>query len=562
MENITDIMNTLRKNLLDNNITEAVAYVKANKDNPDLQEGISEIMSFIVSYVNDDILMKNPVLFDNSLLLLNTISEELNPEDVLLQIVQHIKQTKDDTTFINILDLSQKVLLRLPTKRLNSLSWMLNAISSYLREISLPNNYDLEDGEEILMDADSLVDRISALYMVILPLYKSLVEHLKTQDENKERAVVLLKFTLQLLGKPLAFLDLNHNEKCKSRNRRVAEALVGLIIQIKRDIFWILQLKDEESSYDIGYVDNLALATFYYLVLSEQVLIDFIPKVYDHIYIFQNSLHLATELFKHQNHFVIRNGLSLARVLLNYVEGYTLSYELLDLEHHSHFCKELTKIIIYNHLEKHRQEGLQIFQRYLFLFDTKGRYLLIYNLMNILDNSGIVGYITTQYKDMLMQEFDKNPTLLPVYFSGSKLLVLLNKFCYLPEAEESDLLKLADQTVATLNLLRYLIIRDKRNVTKIWDYVTGLEQNYLKHLRKALTLSRAHYELDIKNLKSEDEAKKNDINTSVSVSGERMIDLSREEKLVMLQSSLTTFDVLESLLCRLNELIEIGHNRL
>ena len=45
---------------------------------------------------------------------------------------------------------------------------------------------------------------------------------------------------------------------------------------------------------------------------------------------------------------------------------------------------------------------------------------------------------------------------------------------------------------------RYLLIRDVDNVSGVWDLKTSIEKEFLIPFRKAIDLSKAHYELELK----------------------------------------------------------------
>ncbi|KAF5292877.1 hypothetical protein FQR65_LT11129 [Abscondita terminalis] len=536
MEESNKFLNQIQNYVRDHNVKGGLELIRQLVEAPNV---LSDVLEFLIAEIDQS---KN---VDCAQQILVAIGKECDPEEVLLELIDIIDRCRNDKIFVILCRILFMILLRLPAKRLNSLGWGLNAIHLYLSKISMSS-----DGEESLVDADSVIDRISFLFNNLLPIYSALIENFKS--EIGEARLIVLKFTLQLLGKPLAFLDLK-SENTTSETRRISENIVKQISELCPDIFAILEI---DSSYDIGHVDVLALSTLFYLVLSENVAKKKLPIVYSNVYIFQRTLTLATELLNYENQFAQHNGLCLLQAIIERIPEHSLSYLLLDSEYHSHFCKTLTHIIVYSHLEAHRKKGLELYRHYLFLFDTKGRYLLIYNLTYVLIHTSIMGFTVTQYKDMLMIEL-KKPKL-SEFFSGYNLYNVLNRFCYLPNQEKSDILELADQIVAVLNLLRYLIIRDKENVTGICNYFKKLEINYLEPLKKGLGVSRAHYELKIKNLKDESaEGDKGDSEVSVTVGGHKLSGLPTNEKINFLYSALTTFDVIDNLLCRVNELIEM-----
>ncbi|KAJ8977185.1 hypothetical protein NQ317_018066 [Molorchus minor] len=244
-------------------------------------------------------------------------------------------------------------------------------------------------------------------------------------------------------------------------------------------------------------------------------------------------------------------GLTLASTLLSHVNFIKLPYMLLDSKDHCNFCLAISKTIVYNEMESIRKSALNIYQTYLCSFETRGFYLLVNNLMTILNHTGLIGYTITLYKNHIAEEFSEkmNKTCLFIV-KDQKFIQLLKKFCHLHKNEESDLIELCDQIIATLNLLRYLALRDKNNVTGSWEYLKSLENTYFKYLRKGIDLSRAHYELKVKEVQEEcgsgDKPK-----ISVTVAGQDLLRMPKEEKLKVLYSSLTAFDMMDSLLSRM-----------
>ncbi|OXB57918.1 hypothetical protein ASZ78_003904 [Callipepla squamata] len=147
-----------------------------------------------------------------------------------------------------------------------------------------------------------------------------------------------------------------------------------------------------------------------------------------------------------------------------------------------------------------------------------------------------------------------------VWFTGHHLISLLDLVLLLPEGAETDLLQNSDRIMASLNLLRYLVLKDceSGNQTGVWTALAKIEKNFLKPLHVGLNMSKAHYEAEIKN-KKENRKESQSSNTicSLTVSGEKMPAMTTEMQLQVLHSALFTFDLIESVLARVEELIEV-----
>lgn len=528
-----------------------------------IQNNSWEVISIVCQYINAETKKKNFKLFECCANIIDIIASKLTPDDVILQFVEEIEKAEDDETFCTLLHPIAKVILRIPNKRQNSLAWCFNAIESFLNKLDVPQSFELE--KLILMDANVKVARITHLLNdELLPFYELFVcELVKQQGESEfeERRLIVLKFLIQLLGKPFAYLDMEEHGSSKSRIRHIAERICQNIFKLLEDPILLVDIYVEDERNVVCKPNYLSQGVLFYLIFGEQIILEHIPKVYSHVYIFQSYLHLIPILLDNSQQLLVSKGLKLTQAFLRNLKDFELDYQLLDLDSHSKFCKQLSIVIIYNSLEENRKLALQLLKEYFNKFETRGRYLLVYNLVQVVNHAGLIGFIISYYKDMINDELNFNKCTICKYLCGPELFKVLRRFCHLHKAEESDLIELADQIIASLNLLRYLAIRDKKNVTKIWDYFSSLKHTYFEPLKKGLMLSKAHYELKVQELKTSSSAadrKQNLSNVSVVVGGEELAAMPTSQKIVVLRSALTAFDVMESVLGRLTELIESG----
>jgi hypothetical protein len=139
------------------------------------------------------------------------------------------------------------------------------------------------------------------------------------------------------------------------------------------------------------------------------------------------------------------------------------------------------------------------------------------------------------------------------------------KICFkifkLDNSVECDLMKNSNKITSTLNLLRFILMRNNFNKTNIINFIIN-QSNYLKDIEKAVQLSKAHYELEIKNIKNNNDAKL-DKNVEFKIESIKNGDefdtnkeLSYEQKLDAMNISWNTIDMIESLRVRCVELIE------
>lgn len=555
----TDLAALVQNHLNEGKTEELLGLFKEDRYQNDITNKTWELISAICKHLNQDVKVNNVKVFECCAELINCIAVNSPPEEAILQFIEEIEIAKDDVTFFALLEPLQILLSRVPNKHQHSLAWCFNALQSYLDKLKLPRHFNLENDERNLIEADPTVDRIT--YVIgegLLPFYESFLPKLKS-EELDEGSLILSKFVIKLFDKPFALLDLECVGSGKSRARRISERICEDLIQILPDPVKIVEIYDENKENAVCQAPDLALGVMFYLIYGEGLLLERIPQIYDPVYVFHSYLHVIPELLDNNHQFLISKGLKLIQAFLDRLKGLELSYLLLDSENHCRFCKQLAHVVIYNSTDRNRRTALKIFEQYLNNFETRGRYLLVYNLVNVVNHTGLIGFFITYYKNILNHALNTQEENLSDYFKGQKLFTLLQIFCHLHKGEQSDLIELADQIISSLNLLRYLVLRDKRNVTKIWDYIKILERNYLAPLKKGLMLSRAHYEIKMQDMKAETakgDTKQKMSKVSVTVAGESLPDMQVSDKMKALQSALIGFDVMESILGRLTELID------
>jgi len=146
--------------------------------------------------------------------------------------------------------------------------------------------------------------------------------------------------------------------------------------------------------------------------------------------------------------------------------------------------------------------------------------------------------------------------------------------CVLPQGVTSDLCAHSSRIISSLNLIRFLLLRDGSvNKTGIVELFPRLESSLLHPLRKALDLSKAHYDLKLKELcdpytrkerlKEEKrlfEALEADISIAAGLADDGPVsvplkpgDISLDEQRKSVEGALNTFEHMKGLLAWLYE---------
>lgn len=211
------------------------------------------------------------------------------------------------------------------------------------------------------------------------------------------------------------------------------------------------------------------------------------------------------------------------------------------------------KLLIYSPSKRNRQNALKILRSYLLKFVTAGRYLLIKHIMNTSNHKGLIGYLTTFYKDIIFESLTA-PTS---YIKGTNFKnILFNHICKLDKGVESDISESSDQIIAALNFLFGILLRDQNNVTGIKDMIPTIENGYLGDLRKALDLSRAHFKAEIDRVKASKQEQTPDSHSLEILNDPAPLEeITKEKKVEMLYSALSVFDLIDFHLARVNDVI-------
>lgn len=591
VQNIDDLCSELTTILGDclasGRINEALSVIYNVKYDQCLKDKSWDIIPSVTKFLIQETVDNSPEVFDCCETLLKEISQKSSPEEALLEFLEQAESFENDVKFLALLKPIQIILFKLSKRRRQSIEWCLNMIESHVTSLPVPENCRLEGKERKLLDSDPCVRRITKVYEGIVPFCKPFVNEVslrqRAEYQKNVQRDLLVCFILQLLGHPLAFLDLECYEKSSSAIRSVTEELLTFLTYLVGDLMIFLEYAETRESerrskrnenFTIGDGDEdifcredkvpvLSIAVLYYLVLAEHIQLTEAPCVYSPLYIFQRCLYLIVVLIKHSEELVVRKGLSLANAVLVTLSEGSVPWNILESPIHKEFVESLSKVMVCCEVESFRKSAILILRSYLFKFDAKGQYLLMLNLPTVVNHSGILGYLITLLKDMIINALSSTMTL--PYFTGKTLYDLMSKYCSLENGAETDLVENVDQIVSALNLIRFLALRDRENKTGMWDYVGILEKSLLEPLREGIKLSRAHYKLMLRDLEEE---KKNGVvnsdgltrksNVTITVGGQLLPNLTHENKVTVITSALNSFDLIESLLSRVNECIDSG----
>lgn len=581
MVNAEQLIKLLDFNLTSKNFDNAVKLLDDEQYSKVILAHYPEVIQeVLLKHLTASNYAEQPALYEVSEAILKLLAQKCHQEGILFEFLEILETVKDDDIFTSILKCLQVVVLKQSEKKSRSLEYCLNSVEDYILELPLPNDLlkNVEEEEEKILENDDQIRRVLMMYMTLDLFYEPVVKQIVSnrpanlvfRSSKFDRRNVLFCFVLRLLGKPLSFLDLSRDEdtkKVKTYSRQVAESMVSTLCKLHSNVFELLQFVENRCRWPSkDKVDDDLLNIFlhpektpitemgilFYLIIAEGIAVDQLPKVYNAAYIFQTGIYLVNDMLTSEDTIIFK-GLLLCIKMLDNIQS-SLSSDELDFEIHRTFCNNLVKLLMYSPSKRNRQNGLKVLRCYILKFDVEGRYLLIKNILRISNHKGLMGYLTTLYKDMIFE--DLNAKNVSEFTSGLCLKqLIMDHSCNLTGGAQCDIADSSDQINSSLNFLVALFIRDKENFTGIRSLIPDLEKGFLEELRSALDLSRAHYQAEIENVRSGKSINVDEMMKATEIlnDDEPLIDLTSEKKLEMLFSALSMFDLMDFQLARCNE---------
>ncbi|XP_068426848.1 glomulin, FKBP associated protein a [Clinocottus analis] len=504
------------------------------------------------------------------------------PKELLIGLLEQLEQDEPDTIAESLhllLNPLQKVLLCLGSRKAASLGMTLSSVLDQVAKLPLP--YTKEQEED---DVFSLCRCCTDLIDFVKPFVHEAREHLlKVEERNEiektardeqgsdnedELRTELLKFSMKSLSHPLLELELKDQDTLVVSPLRnfateilntlsaIGESVPSLVFQpvLKRKHFQ--GFLEEEVRYP-----EESLASLAHLVFVHHLAADTFPIVYSSLFCLRCNMEHISLLLSRPEESRIQKGLELYEKSLVRLEDGILPSDLLEIKTFLTVPQNLVKVMTTCQQQDLRTRGLKVLQLSINKFDTEAKYHFFQYMLKTSQHSGVEGYVINNIKrqiDVTLKSGNSN-----TWFEGSQLLPLLRKVLSLPNGSETDLLQYLDRVMESLNLLRYLVIRDKatENQTGIWTELYKIEDTFLKPLRVGVNMSRAHYERELHNtMKAKRGKTKEESVLSVSVGNEELPKMTSDSQIQALHSALHTFDMIESVLVRIEELTDGKEN--
>uniref|UniRef100_A0A182WMJ5 Uncharacterized protein n=1 Tax=Anopheles minimus TaxID=112268 RepID=A0A182WMJ5_9DIPT len=554
-----------------------------------------ELVSLVANHLTDANAEHKPELYSATETILNGIAHKCSPPEVLYELMEKVHTATSDDVFTSLLKSMQVSILRLPAKRARCLEWVFQTIFDYLDKIPLPDvlNKDMEEREEDLLECEESIRRLLQLYITLLLFLEPIVKQLAQPSDkvffetSLTQKNALIHFLLRLMGKLFPVLQLQRIEKPrktlrhpsklpagKSYSIQVAEDLIRSFVLLVKDPLFLLPYgeqrnnlqskrkkadSDEKSDNESYTLEGLAV--LFYLLLSEGLLPDTAPQIYDRRYIFEMGLRYVVILLSGERTVVYYKGIRLAQALVKLVKDSGLSSRDLGEPIHRTFCERYVRALERTGSVRNRAVGISVLTDYIHTFDDEGRYMIISHMLKTFDDDSVRAYAITVYKDLISSDVRDKPAEAPLvrWYSGDVLQdMLTNHICVLRKGVKTDLIDNSYSITSALSALWVLLKTDQCNRSHIWDYFGTLEAQFLVELRKAIDITRAHYKNEMKATEVDNHPiMEQSAELTVSMlNGELPPVLTKEKKVELCQGMLLRLDMLDFQLARVNGAIE------
>ncbi|XP_026160966.1 glomulin-like [Mastacembelus armatus] len=494
---------------------------------------------------------------------ITNLTRTCRPEELLQNLLALINNTDPGViseTITALFPHLQTVLLQLDEKRAASVGLALSAVQKQLSRLPVPYNQQQENDDEY-----GLCRSCTAL----AEFAKCFVEKVKRKDvnyvttpEEEELRVELLKFCMRSLREPL--LDAELNKDRQSVLWHFATKLMVILHAIQESLSEILLFNSLRKRTQMDNTESKeSRACLAYILFVQLITIDSFPAVFSPVFVLQCNMEYISQLLSSKKESHLLKGLALCAKSLESVPDNSLPVSLLGLKSFHSVPQNLQQVLTDCPIQHLRESGLQVFQNFINKLDAEAKHKFFRVMLKTSNHAGLASYIVKNIKNQV--DFSMKVGNTNKWFMGEDFLMLLGLALHLPQGAETDLLNNMDRIIESLNLLRYLVIRDKklRSNKDMWEELCRIKDEYLKMLRVCIGISRTYYSAELQALREDQKLKAKEARDAARlttlVEGIRVkkaSNMSTEVQHQVLQCALVTFDLMESLIVRIEEITE------
>ncbi|KAK2553200.1 Glomulin [Acropora cervicornis] len=512
--------------------------------------------------------------------LLKFIAEKCNGKEVCIGVLEQLNSQSSFhlEKFITLLNMVKTALQKLKEKKLKCVSMVLPSIMRQIKSVELldeptENEPDDEEGR-IIHVIQSVLEHMNDF---LRPLVQECTTKTSCSAMHSPDSYItslrqeILQCLIQLLDYPLVFLDLGREawetkesdiNDCQSSHPvddlspfRIYPCEIMQFIQMAGDSNVLVYLMEytwkmeqmfgEEMTalngsltIDSGSLERedveeqdsnfpiLGLGCFSYLLLVEEIEKDHFPAVHSS-----------------------SNPQELLNVLFARLEDKCLEYRHDEFKHMVDILKRL--------------KSVHLFPILVAKLDQRSQYGIFYTILEECHHAGVAGMLIYLLKEQVNHELCS--TVEKSWFQGTRLMSILQLVLKPPPkpGTEKDLVQDTDRIMGTLNLVRFILLRDLSDKTNVWENFTAMEQNFLEPLKETLKETTLQYQAEL--MRKKDEMAENKSNTKKdgiefnikSPDGKSLPPMPYSAQIEALESGLHSLDMMESILARISEIAKL-----
>ncbi|XP_051569156.1 glomulin, FKBP associated protein b [Myxocyprinus asiaticus] len=488
----------------------------------------------------------------------------------LLDILhQQVEDTDPDAIADSIIVLMphiQSVLLRMRESKASGLACALDCLQKQISKLPVPYSHKQEQEDKY-----GLCRCCNAILTFVQPFVQEVKNReLKSNNQDMKLRAALLKFCMESLREPLlqAQLDKEVNTTDNSPLLNFATEIMAIITVIQEPMpkllfYHSLRGKEDTIVLEKGACHpNESRACMAYLLFVQRIAMEVFPAVFNPVFVLQCNMEYINLLLSRKDESWILKGLDLNVKSLERVTDNSLPVELLELKPFHEVPQNLIKIMTDCPIQHLRGRSLVVFQLFIEKLNGEAKHRLFRRTMKTSHHAGVESIIIKNIKNQA--ELSRKSGNKDGWFEGTWLVTLLKDTIILPQGHETDLLHGMDRVMESLNLLRYLLIREREISTGIWTDLCHTANSYTKILRVCLSMSKSYYGTELQKLREDKKIKAKEFKEasgkrsvqSMIVKTEMLGSMPREAQDKVLQCALVTYDLMESLVVHIEEIIE------
>ncbi|XP_037324980.2 glomulin-like [Pungitius pungitius] len=509
--------------------------------------------------------VKKETSLDHCQAAITHLTRTCRPNDLLhsfLELIEDIDPGAISETILALVPHLQTVLLQLGDRKASCLGSALTRLQEQLSRLPVPYSPQQEEADE-----HGLCRCCTALAEFTRPFVEEVKgrngNHATTAEDEQLKAELLI-FCMRSLREPLLEAELNRDRK-SSLWLFATHIMVTLpaIHESPAELLFFSPVKRSRQKESCERSESRACLA--YLLFVQLMGIDSFPAVFSPLFILQCNMAYITQLLSSKKESHLLKGLALCAKSLESVEDNSLPVSLLELKSFYSVPENLRQVLTDCPMQHLRESALRVFQLFIDKLDAEAKHKFFRCMLKTSNHAGVEGYIVKNIKNQVERSMKSGTA--GQGFLGDELLSLLGLVFSLPRGAQTDLLNTMDRVMESLNLLRYLLLRDKelRSTTGAWEQLSGIQEQYVKMLRVCIGISRGYYSAELKAVRQDrklkakearEAARSTGLSKRMIVKHEQVSNMSPEVQHQVLQSALVTFDLMESLIFRIEEIAE------